>query len=188
MSANSAVAIKRSAGVGRYDLCPCGSGRKYKHCCLGKDSDPETAVQRSNLRLFTAAGIRSTHACRSSSPISRQSRLCVGSRGIEFAYRQYERLMEHRRRVLPKDRFTEARYETLVAERESEMQRLIALCGLDWDEACLAPARNPRQLNTASLWQARQPVYGSPFERWRRYAPWLGERRELLPAAPPEPS
>ena len=28
----------RSAGpkVGRNDPCPCGSGKKYKHCCLGK--------------------------------------------------------------------------------------------------------------------------------------------------------
>ena len=23
--------------VGRNDLCPCGSGKKYKHCCLGKE-------------------------------------------------------------------------------------------------------------------------------------------------------
>jgi len=22
--------------AGRNDLCPCGSGRKYKKCCLGK--------------------------------------------------------------------------------------------------------------------------------------------------------
>jgi len=22
--------------IGRNDLCPCGSGKKYKHCCLGK--------------------------------------------------------------------------------------------------------------------------------------------------------
>jgi uncharacterized protein YecA (UPF0149 family) len=22
--------------VGRNDPCPCGSGRKYKKCCLGK--------------------------------------------------------------------------------------------------------------------------------------------------------
>jgi peptidoglycan hydrolase CwlO-like protein len=25
------------ATVGRNDPCPCGSGRKYKHCCLEKD-------------------------------------------------------------------------------------------------------------------------------------------------------
>ena len=23
--------------IGRNDLCPCGSGKKYKHCCLGKE-------------------------------------------------------------------------------------------------------------------------------------------------------
>jgi hypothetical protein len=34
-----------------------------------------------------------------------------------------------------------------------------------------------------SLWQARQPVYNTSVERWRRYEPWLGELRELLPAA-----
>jgi SEC-C motif-containing protein len=24
--------------IGRNDPCPCGSGKKYKHCCLGKSS------------------------------------------------------------------------------------------------------------------------------------------------------
>lgn len=27
--------------VGRNDLCPCGSGKKYKKCCLGKKDNPE---------------------------------------------------------------------------------------------------------------------------------------------------
>ena len=26
------------SGVGRNDPCPCGSGKKYKRCCLGKDA------------------------------------------------------------------------------------------------------------------------------------------------------
>ena len=25
-----------SKKIGRNDPCPCGSGKKYKHCCLGK--------------------------------------------------------------------------------------------------------------------------------------------------------
>lgn len=25
------------AGIGRNDPCPCGSGKKFKHCCLGKE-------------------------------------------------------------------------------------------------------------------------------------------------------
>jgi SEC-C motif-containing protein len=27
---------KAAAKVGRNDPCPCGSGKKYKHCCLAK--------------------------------------------------------------------------------------------------------------------------------------------------------
>jgi hypothetical protein len=100
---------------------------------------------------------------------------------IVFQYRQYERLMDHWRRVLRPERFTEVQYETLVADREAETRRLIAFCGLDWDEACLAPERNDRKVQTSSLWQARQPVYKTSVERWRRYEPWLGELRELLP-------
>jgi tetratricopeptide (TPR) repeat protein len=101
---------------------------------------------------------------------------------LAFAYRQYERLMEHWRRVLPSDRFTEVNYATLVGDPEGETRRLIAFCGLDWDDACLTPERNGRVVRTASLWQARQPVYKTSIERWRRYEPWLGELRELLPA------
>ncbi|MGC9956605.1 sulfotransferase family protein, partial [Roseiarcus sp.] len=101
---------------------------------------------------------------------------------LAFFFRQYERLMEHWRRALPADRFTEVQYETLIADREAETRRLIAFCGLDWDEACLAPERNQRAVKTESLWQARQPVYTTSVERWRRYEPWLGELRTLLPA------
>jgi hypothetical protein len=57
---------------------------------------------------------------------------------------------------------------------------LIAFCGLDWDDACLRPERNERQVRTASLWQARQPVYKTPVPRWRRYENWLGELRDLM--------
>jgi SEC-C motif domain protein len=28
--------VKAAAKVGRNDPCPCGSGKKYKQCCLGK--------------------------------------------------------------------------------------------------------------------------------------------------------
>ena len=29
--------VKEPPKVGRNDPCPCGSGKKYKHCCLNKD-------------------------------------------------------------------------------------------------------------------------------------------------------
>ena len=34
-----AEAQKKRAKVGRNDPCPCGSGKKYKNCCLKKDED-----------------------------------------------------------------------------------------------------------------------------------------------------
>ena len=32
-------------GVGRNDLCPCGSGKKHKHCCLGGEASPAALLQ-----------------------------------------------------------------------------------------------------------------------------------------------
>jgi hypothetical protein len=97
------------------------------------------------------------------------------------AYRQYLKLMAHWRSVLPADRFLEIQYEELVADREAMTRKMIAFCGLDWDDACLHSERNPRSVRTASVWQARQPVYKTSVARWRRYEPWLGSLRELLP-------
>jgi tetratricopeptide (TPR) repeat protein len=117
---------------------------------------------------------------------ARQDYTC-GRGDLVFFYRQYERLMDHWRRALPADRFSEVQYETLIANREAETRRLVVFCGLGWDDACLAPERNRRMVKTASLWQARQPVYNTSVERWRRYEPWLGELRELLPTAAQAP-
>jgi hypothetical protein len=110
---------------------------------------------------------------------------------IEFAtdkadladgYQLYARLMDHWRTVLPSDRLLEVHYEELIADREAVTRRLIAFSGLDWSDSCLQPERNNRAVITASLWQARQPVYATSVERWRHYEPWLGELSRLLPA------
>jgi tetratricopeptide (TPR) repeat protein len=101
---------------------------------------------------------------------------------LVFYTRQYQRLMAHWRETLPPDRFVEVDYEALVADPEPHARRLIAACGLQWNDACLAPHLNPRKITTASVWQARQPIYRTSVERWRRYQPWLGELSELAPA------
>ena len=98
---------------------------------------------------------------------------------LAFFYRQYARLMDHWRAVLPPDRFIEVQYERLIDDREAETRRLIAFTGLEWDAACLLPEQNERMVLTASVWQARQPVYATSVERWRRYEPWLGELASL---------
>jgi Sulfotransferase family len=102
---------------------------------------------------------------------------------LVFFYRQYQRQMDHWRKLLPANRFIEVDYEALVADREAETRRLVAFVGLEWNDACLAPERNARLIKTASKWQARQPVYKTSVDRWRHYEPWLGELRELAPVA-----
>jgi tetratricopeptide (TPR) repeat protein len=107
----------------------------------------------------------------------------AGDRGnLALYYRQYQRLMAHWRNVLPPHRFIEVDYEELVADPEPLIRRLILTCGLEWDDACLAPHRNQGRIRTPSAWQARQPIYRTSVERWRRYEPWLGELRQLMPA------
>jgi tetratricopeptide (TPR) repeat protein len=103
---------------------------------------------------------------------------------LAFFYRQCERLARHWRQVIPADRFFEVEYEALTAEPEPLSRQMIDFCGLDWDDACLRPQDNERTVRTASLWQVRQPIYRSSTERWRRYEPWLGALRELLPDPP----
>jgi len=41
------------AKTGRNDPCPCGSGKKYKNCCLTKDE----AAERERLAAAVADGL-----------------------------------------------------------------------------------------------------------------------------------
>jgi hypothetical protein len=102
---------------------------------------------------------------------------------LVFFTRQYRRLMAHWQEGLPRDRLVELDYKALVADPELQTRRLIAACSLGRSDACLARHRNARRISTASIWQARQPIYRTSRERRRRSEPWLGELRELMPEA-----
>jgi tetratricopeptide (TPR) repeat protein len=100
-------------------------------------------------------------------------------------YRQYHRLMDHWRSVLPADAFLDIRYEDLVSDTEAQARRLLDYCGLEWDGACLDFHTTKRKVRTASITQVRQPIYTSSVERWRRYgntlAPLLEALGDLVP-------
>jgi hypothetical protein len=97
-------------------------------------------------------------------------------------YDQYCRLMAHWRTVLPSKQLLEIDYEDTVANHEEATRRVIAFCDLEWEDSCLRHEENKRVVNTASKWQARQPIYSTSVERWRRYEPWLGAFRRLVGA------
>jgi tetratricopeptide (TPR) repeat protein len=104
----------------------------------------------------------------------------TGGSELVLYFRGYRRLTDHWRRVLPADRFIEVDYASLTSAPEPTIRRIIAGCGLDWQDACLSPEHNPRVVKTPSKWQARQPIYRHAVDRWRRYEANLGPLRALL--------
>lgn len=97
-------------------------------------------------------------------------------------YVRFDRLMAHWKTVLP-GRILEVSYDTLVQSPEATIRRVLAFCGLAWDNACLHPERNTVPVNTPNAWQVRAPIYSSSIGRWRKYAPQLQSLRELLTAS-----
>ena len=87
--------------------------------------------------------------------------------------------MEHWTSVLP-GRVLELDYEALVRDPEAQARRLVAHCGLDWDERCLEFHTNARAVRTASLGQVRQPISRGSVGRWQRYAAQLGPLLNML--------
>ena len=108
----------------------------------------------------------------------------TGGAELVTYFRCYRRITDHWRRVLPPDRFIDVDYEELTREPEPVIRRMIAACGLTWNDACLRHERNPRAVKTPSKWQTRQPIYRTSVARWRRYEPWLGPLRALVDDAP----
>lgn len=75
--------------------------------------------------------------------------------------------------------FYEVDYDKLVSDPEPETRKLIAACGLEWEDACLSPQDNDRKVETLSLYQVRQPITKSSVKGWKRFekdlAPMLDE-------------
>jgi hypothetical protein len=95
-------------------------------------------------------------------------------------YRNYQKLMAHWRQVLPENTMLDVQYEDIIDDIEGQARRLIAFCGLEWDEACLAFHTKSRTVRTASAYQVRQPLYRGSVGRWRAYQKHLAPLIEAL--------
>jgi hypothetical protein len=112
----------------------------------------------------------------------------VFGRGQEFSYDlaelgrycgAYRELMEHWDAVMP-GAMLEVHYEEVVAALEPQARRIIAHCGLPWDDACLEFHRATRPVRTASANQVRQPIYHSSVGRWRAHQERLQPLLQVL--------
>jgi tetratricopeptide (TPR) repeat protein len=95
-------------------------------------------------------------------------------------YREYHRLMNHWRTVLPPDIFLDVPYEALVHDQEAWSRKIVEFIGLKWDQRCLAFYETERRVATASKWQVKQKMYRSSVERWRNYEKFVGPLMGLM--------
>jgi tetratricopeptide (TPR) repeat protein len=83
-------------------------------------------------------------------------------------WHETERMIDHWREALPL-RTHHVQYEELVRDFENQAKRMLEFLGLEWDPVCLRFYETDRPIATPSMWQVRQPLYGSSVGRWRRY-------------------
>ena len=98
---------------------------------------------------------------------------------LALYYRQYHETMKHWHRVLP-GKVLDVHYEETVGDLEVQVRRILAHCGLPFEEACLRFHETERAVRTASSEQVRQPLYTRALGTWRRYAKHLGPWQEDL--------
>ena len=80
--------------------------------------------------------------------------------------------MEFWEAMLP-NRIYNLEYESLTTNQEEETKKLIEHLGLDWENECLLPQNNTRDITTASNIQVRQKVYQGSSQQWKKFKPFL---------------
>ncbi len=94
-------------------------------------------------------------------------------------YADYVEIMSHYDAVMP-GAVHRVIYEDLVDDTEAEVHRLLAYCGLPFEDGCLRFYDNDRAVRTASSEQVRKPIFREGLDQWRHYAPWLQPLRDAL--------
>tara|TARA_B100000073_G_C23741671_1_gene573896 strand:- start:512 stop:2638 length:2127 start_codon:yes stop_codon:yes gene_type:complete len=72
-----------------------------------------------------------------------------------------------------KERIYHLNYESLTQNQNSETRDLISYLGLNWEDRCLYPEKNNRNVRTASQNQVRTKIYRGSSDEWKKYRPFL---------------
>ncbi len=100
-------------------------------------------------------------------------------RDLVTFYGTFLEMLDFWRERVP-DWFYEVQYEDLVSNPEEETRKLIAACGLDWEDACLNFHENKRKVETLSVFQVRQPISKASVQGWKRFEKGLKPMLDAL--------
>ncbi len=104
--------------------------------------------------------------------VSKDIGYCYSVDDIVSYYKLYENLMNFWKNFLG-ERIYNLDYELLVENQEIETRKLINYLGLNWDDNCLMPQNNVRNVSTASNIQVRQKIYKGSSNQWKKYKSFL---------------
>lgn len=114
--------------------------------------------------------------------------VCMAGSGNGFSYdlsdiAQYQALtrdlMQHWMRLFP-DQIHQLDYHALTKDPEEHIRPLVDFCGLEWSDDCLHPENRESAIQTASLQQARQPIYHRSTPDWLPHEARLSSAFEQL--------
>ena len=83
-------------------------------------------------------------------------------------YNLYKDLMDYWNNQLPGHVYN-IKYENLINNTENEIRNLLKNCDLEWNDQCLKFYNNKRVIKTASDIQARNKIYNSSIDSWKKY-------------------
>jgi tetratricopeptide (TPR) repeat protein len=101
--------------------------------------------------------------------------------GMGFAYdlthigeqlADHHKMMHHWHQVFPQQ-ILEIHYEQVVDDLEQSARQLLHYINVPWEKSVLQFNDLKRPIQTASVWQVRQPVYKTSKARWQPYQQFL---------------
>lgn len=104
---------------------------------------------------------------------------CYNLENLGSYYNLYKNLMIFWHNIFP-DGIYNLSYENLTQNQELETKKLIKFCDLNWEKDCLSPHKNKNKISTASLAQARKPIYKTSINKWKNYSKYLENLNKII--------
>ena len=98
---------------------------------------------------------------------------------IGYYYMAYTKLMAHWDKVLPGS-VLRVQHEDVIEDLAAQVKRILAFCGLPFEQQCIDFHLTQRVIKTPSSEQVRQPIYRSGMQQWKHYESFLQPLKSVL--------
>ena len=94
--------------------------------------------------------------------------------------RGYFKISKHWSEIIPKDFYKEIWYEDIVLDQEKMTKEIVEFCELEYTPELLEFYKKTKAIKTASVMQARKPIYKDSLQKWKNYEDLLQPIIDIL--------